>query len=91
MQEVPGKDLGHDSTLVTRWAGGSTQLWLESRLYHLVHVFLLTFQTLVFSSVEWEQYLIFLHNVLGIQREDAFNVHSTLPGTHQKGKKMLYL
>ena len=82
MLDVPGKDPGNDSTLVTRWAGGSTQLWLESRLYYLLDVFLLTFQTLVFSSVKWGQYLLFLHNVLGTQRDDAFNVHSTLPGTH---------
>lgn len=40
----PKKCSGHNGTLLTRWAWGSSCGWLESRLYHSLAGFLLTFQ-----------------------------------------------
>lgn len=59
--------------------GGSTQIWLEFRLYYLIAVFLLIFTFLISKMGTISD---FLHRVLRIQRDGTLNVHSILPGIH---------
>lgn len=72
---------GHDSPLVTRWAGGSTQIWLEFRLYYLLAVFLLIFTFLISKMGTIPD---FLHRVLRIQRD------GTLEGYTLEGQNVTF-